>query len=194
MSSNSNKVQEICNSRYQEIYGDYNSKSQKKILVSHFGDFTQDLVNSLSNSVEETMLEAGDKKGTVKRMFSILVEGLQNVRLHGEKDEDGKQHSFLVIGVDEGEYLVTFGNLLLNSNRAVMDERLKQINTYDEAQVKALYMEVLTNGIISTKGGAGLGFITMAMKSKNKLNYNFEEVNDKLCCFTCEVKLDRNGG
>ncbi|HCA82777.1 MAG TPA: hypothetical protein DEP18_03255, partial [Flavobacteriales bacterium] len=136
MSSSSNKVQEICNSRYQEIYGNYNSKSQKKILVSHFGDFTQDLVNSISNGVEEGMLEAGDKKGTVKRMFSILVEGLQNVRLHGEKDEDGQQHSFLVIAVDESEYLVTFGNLLLNSNRAIMDERLKQINGYDEAQVK----------------------------------------------------------
>lgn len=194
MSGTSNKVQEICNSRYQEIYGNYNSKSAKKILVSHFGEFTQDLVNSISNGIEETMLELGDKKGTVKRMFSILVEGLQNVRLHGEKDEDGNQHSFLVIAQDEAEYLVTFGNLILNQNLAVMTERLKQINGYDEAQVKALYMEVLTNGIISNKGGAGLGFITMAMKSKNKLKYNFEEVNDKLSCFSVEVKVDRNGG
>jgi hypothetical protein len=194
MSVSSNKVLEICNSRYQEIYGNYNSKSAKKILVSHFGEFTQDLVNSISNGIEETMLEASDKKGTIKRMFSILVEGLQNVRLHGEKDEDGNQHSFLVIAQDEGEYLVTFGNLINNINTTLMDERLKQINSYDEAQVKSLYMEVLTNGIISNKGGAGLGFITMAMKSKNKLNYNFEEINEKLSCFSVEVKVDRNGG
>ena len=89
MSASANKVLEKVNSRYQEIYGNYNSKSSKKILVSHFGEFTQDLVNSISNGIEEQMLEFGDKKGTVKRMFSILVEGLQNVRLHGEKDEDG---------------------------------------------------------------------------------------------------------
>jgi hypothetical protein len=193
MSASANKVLEKVNSRYQEIYGNYNSKSSKKILVSHFGEFTQDLVNSISNGIEEQMLEFGDKKGTVKRMFSILVEGLQNVRLHGEKDEDGNQHSFLVIAQDENEYLVTFGNLILSHNTAIMDERLKQINAYDEAQVKALYMEVLTNGIISNKGGAGLGFITMAMKSKNQLKYNFEEINEKLACFTCEVKVDRNG-
>ena len=54
-------------------------------------------------------------------------------------------------------------------------------------------MAVLTNGIISNKGGAGLGFITMAMKSKNKLKYLFEEINDKLSCFTVEVKVDRSG-
>ena len=53
-------------------------------------------------------------------------------------------------------------------------------------------MDVLTNGIISNKGGAGLGFITMAMKSKNKLNYKIEEINDRISCFTLEVKIDRN--
>lgn len=191
MSSGSNKVLEAVNSTYQQIYGDYNKNSSKKILVSHFGEFSQDLVNSISNQVEESMLETGDKKGAVKRMFSILVEGLQNVRLHGEKDEDGNQYSFLVIAQDENEYLVTFGNLIYNHNVAIMDERLDQLNGYDEAQVKELYMEVLTNGIISNKGGAGLGFITMAMKSKNKLKHKFQPVNDKLSCFTVEVKIDR---
>lgn len=191
MSEFSNRVIEVCNSRYQEIYGDYNSKSSKKIIVSHFGEFSQDLVNSLSNGVEETMLEAGDKKGTIKRMFSILVEGLQNIRLHGEKDEDGNQASFLIIAQDEAEYLVTIGNLILNKNHATIEERLTHINQHDAKEIKALYMEVLTNGIISNKGGAGLGFITIAMKSKNRLNYNIEEINDTLSCFTLEVKIDR---
>jgi len=163
----------------------------KKIVVSHFGEFSQDLVNSISNGVEETMIEAGDKKGTVKRMFSILVEGLQNIRLHGEKDGDGNQASFLIIAQDESEYLVTLANLVFNSNRETILERLEEINSYDEKEVKALYMEVLTNGIISNKGGAGLGFITMAMKSKNKLNFSVQEIDDSLSCFSLEIKINR---
>jgi len=191
MSKGSNNVLEVCNSRYQEIYGNYNSSMKKKIIVSHFGEFSQDLVNSISNGVEEAMLDAGDKKGTVKRMFSILVEGLQNIRLHGEKDEDGNQASFLLIGQDDTEYLVTLANLVYNSNKKVIEDRLLEINSYDEKQVKSLYMEVLTNGIISNKGGAGLGFITMAMKSKNKLNFNMQEINDSLSCFSIEIKINR---
>ena len=52
-------------------------------------------------------------------------------------------------------------------------------------------MEVLTNGIISNKGGAGLGFITMAMKSKNKLNFSVQEIDESLSCFSIEIKINR---
>ena len=191
MGKESNNVLEVCNSRYQEIYGNYNISLKKKIVVSHFGEFSQDLVNSISNGVEEAMIVAEDKKGTVKGMFSILVEGLQNIRLHGEKDEDGNQASFLIIAQDEDAYLVTLANLVLITNKPVIEERLSEINSFDEKQVKSLYMEVLTNGIISNKGGAGLGFITMAMKSKNKLNFSIEPINDNLACFCIELKINR---
>jgi hypothetical protein len=186
-----NKIVELCNSTYQKIYGDYNAKSEKKIVVSHFGEFSQDLVNSLSNGVEETMFEAGDKKGTIKRMFSILVEGLQNVRIHGEKDEDSNQISFLIIAQDENEYLVTIANLVKNEVLDKIISRIDELNAMDEAEVKAYYMDTLTNGIMSQKGGAGLGFITMAMKSKNKLNYIPEQVSDELTCFSLEIKIAR---
>lgn len=186
-----NRIVELCNSSYQKIYGDYNSKSEKKIVVSHFGEFSQDLVNSISNGVEETMFEAGDKKGTIKRMFSILVEGLQNVRIHGEKDGDGNQISFLIIAQDENEYLVTIANLVKNQVVENLIHRIDELNAMDEAEVKTYYMDTLTNGIMSQKGGAGLGFITMAMKSKNKLNYIPEQVSDEFTCFSLEVKIAR---
>jgi hypothetical protein len=187
------KAVEVCHSQYQEIYSEYSRTSRLKIIVSHFGEFSQDLVNSITNSVEETMLTIGDKKGTVKKMFSILVEGLQNIRLHGVRDEMDNQSSFVIIAQDEKEYLVTFGNMIMNEAWLGIEEKIKRINSYTEEEVKALYMEVLTNGVISSKGGAGLGFITMAMKSKNKLNYRVEKINDVLSCFAVEVKIDRAG-
>lgn len=186
-----NRIVELCNSSYQKIYGDYNAKSEKKIVVSHFGEFSQDLVNSISNGVEESMFEAGDKKGTIKRMFSILVEGLQNVRIHGEKDEDGNQISFLIIAQDENEYLVTIANLVRNEVVENLIHRIDELNVMDTAEVKTYYMDTLTNGIMSQKGGAGLGFITMAMKSKNKLNYVPEQVSEDLTCFSLEIKIAR---
>ena len=194
MSGAATKTLEICNSRYQAIYGEYNINSHKKILVSHFGEFSQDLVNSITNNVEETMFAANDKKGTVKKMFSILVEGLQNIRLHGMRDDEGNQFSFLIIAQDEKEYLVTFGNMVMNSVWPHIEEKIKKVNQLTDEEVKHLYMQVLTDGVISSKGGAGLGFITMAMKSKNKLNYKIAQINDQLSCFSVEVKIDRNAG
>ena len=186
-----NPVVEKCNARFQEIFGDYNKNASGKIIVSHFGEFSQDLVNSLSTSIEDMMLESGDKKGVVKRMFSILVEGLQNVRIHGERDEDGNQISFLIVLQNEEDYKVTFGNLIKRENIDKIKGRIDELNELDNAQVKEMYMEVLSNGIMSNKGGAGLGFITMSLKSKNKLGYISEEVSDDLVFFSVKIHLDR---
>ena len=144
------KAVEVCHSQYQEIYSEYNRTSRLKIIVSHFGEFSQDLVNSITNSVEETMLSMGDKKGTVKKMFSILVEGLQNIRLHGVRDELDNQSSFVIIAQDEKEYLVTFGNIILNDIWPYIEDKIKQINGYSEEEVKALYMESFTQGKLCT--------------------------------------------
>lgn len=186
-----NPVVEKCNARFQEIFGDYNKNANGKIIVSHFGEFSQDLVNSLSTSIEDMMLESGDKKGVVKRMFSILVEGLQNIRIHGERDEDGNQVSFLIVLQNEDNYKVTFGNLISRTNIEGIIERIDSLNKMETAEVKELYMEVLSNGIMSNKGGAGLGFITMSLKSKNKIGYISEEVSDDLVFFSVNIDLER---
>lgn len=158
-----------------------------RILVSHFGEFSQDLVNSITTRVEESMLNTGEKKGIVKRMFSILVEGLQNIRIHGERDEDNQQISYLIVICTEEAYYVSIANLIKNQNIPTVEQRIHELNEMELPEIKAKYMEVLTNGIISQKGGAGLGFITMAMKSKSKLGYQITPLNDQLSFFSLDM-------
>jgi hypothetical protein len=188
--SESSSIATACKSRFSEISELY-QQGDCKLFMSHFGEFTQELVNGLSTQVEEAMFEVGDKKGAVKRMFSVLVEGLQNIRIHGQKDEDGNQHAFMAIGQRPESYKLTIGNLVSLSAESFLSNKIDSINAKDEAEVKQLYMEVLTNGVISEKGGAGLGFITMAMKSKNKLGYSIHPINDLIGVFTVEMTLDR---
>lgn len=186
-----NTLVEKCNARFQKIFGDYNIQADGKIIVSHFGEFSQDLVNSLTTNIEEMMLDSGDKKGVVKRMFSILVEGLQNIRIHGERDSDGNQVSFLIVLQNENHYKVTFGNLV---NASIIDrlvDRIETLNNMTQEEVKALYMDTLSNGIMSSKGGAGLGFITISLKSKNKIVCQKEQVSDDLFFLTQSVLIDR---
>ncbi len=184
-------VVDKCNARYQEIFGDYNINADGKILVSHFGEFSQDLVNSLTTSIEDMMIESGDKKGVVKRMFSILVEGLQNIRIHGEKDDDGNQISFLIVLQAEDFYKMTFGNLIRADLIDDILARIDRLNTMEATAIKELYMDTLSNGIMSNKGGAGLGFITMSLKSKNRIDMISEPVSDSLVFFSQMVILDR---
>src|SRR5680860_576854 len=76
---------------YRGTYDDYARRENGVIILSHFGEFSQDLVNSLSEGLEQIMRTNNVKKTIVKRMFSIMIEGLQNIRIHGAKDERGRQ-------------------------------------------------------------------------------------------------------
>ena len=81
-------------------------------MVSHFGNFSQNLVSSLSEGVEDLLVSVGDKRMVIKRMFSILIEGLQNIRLHGETDNQNRQLAYLLISSTKSSYRVTMANLV----------------------------------------------------------------------------------
>jgi hypothetical protein len=183
-------VVEICNLKFED-FKKIHSINESNVFVSFFGELSQEMVNDLSIETEEKMIKSGDKKVIVKKAFNILVEGLQNIRLHGAKDSNGIQTSCLVIIKNKSTYKILFGNLVPNKIIKTISSKIELINSSNLDQIKEMYVSTLTNGIISKKGGAGLGFITMAMKSKNNLNFNFEAIDSDISCFSVELTLNR---
>lgn len=169
----------------------FSSDKKKSIMVNHFGEFSQDLINSIATSVEEQLIHAGDQKKVVKRVFSILIEGLQNVRLHGEGDGTGNRLAFLFLVKNPTEYKIAMGNIILQEDIEVIERYLKKINSMNHEQLKELYTSILTNGFISKKGGAGLGFLTMRLKSEHELNYSFLRMSNNKAFFSVEMKINR---
>lgn len=180
MSSN-----EVLRSLYSKKIDAY-EQSGMTILTSHFGELEAEEVNNIGFDAENKMRDAGIKKGVIKRVFSILVEALQNIRLHGERDNTNYQGNYMVVGQSADVFRITTANIILNKNIEKVEPKIIHINDMNEEELKEFYMQVLTNGEISNKGGAGLGFITIAMKSKNKLKYVFTPLEDDKSLFELE--------
>lgn len=154
--------------------------------MSYNGELNDEKINEFSFAVEAKMVESGEKKGLVKRIFSILIEALQNMHIHGEREPDGKQCSYVIVAKGPEAYFITFANLIFNTNKEKVIERIEYINSLNRDQLKEYYMKVLTDGEMSKKGGAGLGFITIGMKSKNKMTYEFHPANEGLSLFALD--------
>ncbi len=169
----------------------YVSVEKRVILISHCGVFSQDLINSLVEGNEELMSSVGDKKILIKRVFSILIEGLQNIRAHGEKDENGKQIAFVLIAKEKDTYKLNLGNIINSIDVHTIVSHIDNLNSLSPSNLKMLYTKVLTEDMFSEKGGAGLGFITMKMKSNNQLNYSITTLSESQSLFSVEVILDR---
>lgn len=181
-----NETRQLLNERLHQLSKDGFSSVQ----LAHYGDLNQDLVNSLTVNIEEIMVSAGDRKPLIKRVFSILIEGLQNILIHGEATDEG-QPALLIVASNESAYRIVLGNIALEQDKEKLIGYLNKLNSMDDENVRSFYLEVLNNGLISSKGGAGLGFITMRMKSKDRLRYSFDELGEGMLFFSISTDLER---
>jgi hypothetical protein len=134
-------------------------------------------------------MNLGTPKNAVKRIFNIVIETLQNICIHGEKDLIGNQLSYFIIGKDNNTFTIFSSNLVRTNTAADLNERLSKLKALNDANLKQLYMDVLSNGELSNKGGAGLGFITIALKSGNNIDFTFDKLNETFTLFTLQSQV-----
>ena len=146
-------------------------KKDATLFFTFFWELSAEVISDFTIKTEEYLIEIGAAKRTVKNIFNILIEGLQNIKNHGENTPQGDQLGYFNIGELNNHFILSFSNLINASNLETIKKAIKKLNDADESGLKAIYLDTLTNGKISAKGGAGLGIITMAMKSKNKINH-----------------------
>jgi hypothetical protein len=183
LSDNSNTEKDFVREQYEQLINTYGKEDT--ILVSHYGELSQSVISNLEGSVEQKVTELEIAKGPLKKIFFISVETLQNMLLHGHKNNEGKQHNFFILYKNGVKMYVVSANLVANNSIPALEKQIDTINSFDdEKALKAYYLEHLENNTMSDKGGAGLGFITIGMKSGNKLQVDFKKINEQFSLFT----------
>jgi len=129
-----------------------------------------------------------------RKVFNVMVECLQNINKHAEHldNKDTRQgRGILLISESKNTYNVTTGNVIKSLTREKISKSIEIINSKDKDGLRELYKERLSNGRMSKKGGAGLGFIDIARKSGNKLEYHFEKINDDYYFFILNSQISK---
>lgn len=183
MSNNLHSEKEFVRNHYEQMILAH--QQEETILVSHFGELSQSVISNLEGNVEEKITSLEISKGPIKKIFFISVETLQNMLIHGQKTNEGEQHNFFILAKNTTNIQIISANLVSNSSIPSLEKQVNVINSFeDEKSLKAYYLEHLENNTLSEKGGAGLGFITIAMKSGNKLSVDFQKINEQFSLFT----------
>lgn len=183
MTPNLHKEKEFVQEQFEHLLSLY--KQDQTVLLSHHGELSQGVISKLEEAVEAKVSELEIPKGPLKKIFFISVETLQNMLIHGHKDTEGYQHNFFILTKNDGRLNVISANLVANAFIPALEKQINTINSFDdEKALKAYYLEHLENNTMSDKGGAGLGFITIGMKSGNKLKVDFQKINNELSLFT----------
>jgi len=171
----------------------FNDLHKDDLFFGYSGSFS-DAITSLIIEISEQNIESHGSLTKLKKKISFLMaECYQNIIRHGTNPHTNltfptKSPAFFSRSRN-GVYYITSANYVMNEFVDTISGKLDRVNDLSQDELKVLSQEILLKGVLSEKGGAGLGIIEMARKSGNKLDYVFEKINDKLSMFYLHLRL-----
>ena len=168
-----------------ENLSDYRQELLGKNLFFTFnGPMSNDFVVQIGKALKQKMKINEVSKGTVLRVFTMVVEQTQNIinyssekRNKEEVEGENIRSGILSIGYDGKRYHVFCGNQIAKDQVGPLQARLEKIQSMDREQLKSHYKETLRGEAGEESRGAGLGFIEMARKSSEAFEFHFSEVD-----------------
>ncbi len=178
----------------------YRKNTENDVLVSYLGSVSEDVISSLLDKLEDVLEKKNIDLKTLKKIYHISVEALQNLYHHSDAPKIPKNKSaieknvvFILKKIKDSEnkcrYYVITGNFINKSNTRVLKERIDQLNFLSKDEIKILYKLILNNDQFSEKGGGGLGMIDLVKRSGNNLTYNFYNFDSNYIFFTLRIAI-----
>lgn len=175
------------------VHGFHRLMSENDIMLAYCGEFSQDLNKTLLSFTERKFKSENVEDNTRRKIFNIMVEQLQNISKNKIELTAGKPEvtPVFILGSNNEDYILISSNMISNSKIDLLKDRLDQVNALSRDELKILYKEVRLNSSFTEKSGAGIGIIDMARKSENKLEYDFENLDDLHSIFSLMIRVTK---
>lgn len=160
-----------------------------EVIMYYCGDLNFGFANALVSRLEKMLDERISDRRTRKRFFTVFIEAIQNIRIHGCADTDGKVHATVLVYRHDGYLCAYYMNIVSSAQAKLLTRRYSEVNALSREALREKYLDVLQTGEISDKGGAGLGIITIVMRSKNPAEFEVMPLSDNYRIFSSIIKV-----
>jgi hypothetical protein len=169
--------------------------SESEILLDYHGQIDFNVIESLITKLKKSDDFTSLSKLAGKRTYSVFVESLDNIYKHSalKSSNDPLIQPHISIRKQTDKILIRASNPIAESSKGKLIERLDKLINLDEPATRTLHEKVINSEskVGENGAGAGLGLITMALKSGNKIAYCFEPLIDGYLCFEIQISLNK---
>ena len=166
------------------------------IIFSFSGTISQPILSGISETIESDLVAMEmDTKVTMK-IFAVFTEQMQNIMSYSKERRENREnrHSspgICVVGLDaqKEKYYVHSANIMDIKDEPIVSKKIDHINTLDDSGLKKYYKELRRSGKGMHGRGAGLGFLEMAKRSCEPLEYRITNIDDERSFFEIKVYI-----
>lgn len=169
----------------------YDEMANNGISIVYLGEFNHQITKMFTSMAEDDMDRNDEELSTIRKVYSVMVETLQNMSKHSDEiaDKFNVGKGLFLIGKKKDIYYVLTSNKVANSKRQDLESAIIQVNNATRDELKNMYKKQITEGRLSDKGGAGLGLIEIAKRTRNRLDYQFLPMDEESSLFILKVEI-----
>ncbi len=146
-------------------------------------------MQSLADSCQRELEAAGFSTRLQRRVFHACVELLNNALQHAAMPvAPGRPYGvqFLML-LDGPKAQLYVGNVVTNVQATALQRRIDMLNGLPKDSVQSIFLNQLSDGMVSETGNAGLGLIDMVRKADAPLGYDFSPFEGDLMYYEVSV-------
>lgn len=173
---------------------------QKKLKKSNIefifsGVFSQGLIEELGAALKQRLQHQQVAKSKISSAFFTFVEQTQNIKQYEVSKENTEDFPYIagsgivaISRLDTG-YCINSGNVIAKGDIEALKKKLDELAGMTEEQLNSYYREMSRREIDMRNGRAGLGLIQIARKAAGKIQYEFEEIDDRYSYYILNVMV-----
>ncbi len=146
------------------------------------GRLDHSLMQSLADSCQRELEATGLSLRLQRRAFHACVELLNNALQHAAAPVVPSRPygvQFLM-SIDGGEVRLWVGNVVTRAQAVALQQRIDMLNAIPRDCVRSIFLNQLSDGLVTETGNAGLGLIDMVRKADEPLGYSFSPFEGEL--------------
>jgi hypothetical protein len=173
----------------------FSQKLQGEVILRVMGDISSEKISEALEGIEESLNLKNEKNKTRKKVYNVFVECIQNLFHHVDLPPETAQvdrvsrFGIIILARDSSFYRISTGNFVRLDKVSIIKDRIDQVNSLSDEEVKSLYRDILGNEGVSIKGGGGLGMLDIVRKTGNKLEYVLHPHDEEYVFFSLDVYI-----
>lgn len=176
-----------------DLFEYYTNNKKNNIILSFKGAVSQEILVEIGSIIRNQY----HIHKQIKKIFAVFVELAQNI-MHYSKETEYSAREEREVGVgimifseNDDYFYITSGNLLDKEKGEKVVNKIEKVNQFSESELKEYYKQQIRKPQEDDSKGAGLGFIDIARKANQKIEYDLAETPDGDSFLVINVKFKK---